>query len=444
MEGTGKNNSTENTLDIDSLMSEAEDGDEEACRTLGDYYFDKKDYKEALEWYFKPADNSEYYYAFDDEMCKKHAICYQMLGNDTEAYEWWDKALDWCITVKNSEEPEIMYQLAQCYLNGKGTEKDIDKGMYYLDQAADQNFVPAVFELSDRYFSGDGVEQDPVKGLKLLKDGLRWGPGTFQDKYNEASAKLRKMTDEEFQFGMQYLKGEGVDKNLRKALEHFSRAEEWELDPAARDKLSEIIVNTRFKIKKEENLDRKRRLRDASVSEIIAEADSCLEENPYFAAELYMMAAEKGDIDAIEAAASAFEQALEFTLADEWYQKAYEYGSGSAAFWLGRHKLDVAKYFGSRPDWEKITGYYRFAAEQGNADAMHALGEYYHNEVKDDQKALYWLKKGNALAGREESGRLIREIEKKQADAEKKKEAEKPAVRQKKKNNAAVSREVCK
>ncbi len=421
MEEAEKKNQTENTLDLASLMEAAEDADEEAGETLGNYYFEKKDYEEAVKWYLKSD-----YYSDGSENRLQIARCYEFLGNYEEAFDWWSDAS----LYDSSGEPE--YRLALCYLNGKGVEKDTEQGIRYLFDAADEFYAPAVFDLAERYFTGDGVDQDPKEALKLLQDCCQIDEEVFGEKYREAEERLFRMKEEELQLGKRYLHGDGVERDLKKAIEHLSRAEEWELDPVRQDDLLDLIVETQLDLEEEEIQSVRIRLRDADITEILVEADSFRKENPRVAAKIYVMAAEKGSDIAVEKAAAAYEAGRDVSEALKWYQKAYEKGSGSAALWLGRHYLNYASDHEKPIPWDQVAAYYQFAAEKGVPEGMHALGAYYHDRVHDEEKALYWLKKGNVLAANKNSETLIRVIERKLEDNAKKKEKKTEAEKEEK------------
>ena len=55
----------------------------------------------------------------------------------------------------------------QC-LRGKGVEQDYDKGARWLEKAARQGNVDAIYNLGICYMYGRGVEEDPVSARKLL------------------------------------------------------------------------------------------------------------------------------------------------------------------------------------------------------------------------------------------------------------------------------------
>ena len=97
--------------------------------------------------------------------------------------------------------PSAQYMLSIFYYLGKGTEKNIEEGKYWLQQSADNAYPQALyilslenrdqendkdayhnfhaaaqlwhakaqFELSAFYFNGHGVEKDPTQGIFWLK-----------------------------------------------------------------------------------------------------------------------------------------------------------------------------------------------------------------------------------------------------------------------------------
>ncbi|EXX76558.1 uncharacterized protein OCT59_029197 [Rhizophagus irregularis] len=52
-----------------------------------------------------------------------------------------------------------MYHLAnECYNNGKGTEKNLEKALYWYQKAAESGYTDAMFNLAVCYIKGKGTE----------------------------------------------------------------------------------------------------------------------------------------------------------------------------------------------------------------------------------------------------------------------------------------------
>lgn len=66
-----------------------------------------------------------------------------------------------------NEYPEAAYDLYACYDEGKITERDVRKAVYWLRVAAREDYFPAETELALRYESGDGVARNMQKAHRL-------------------------------------------------------------------------------------------------------------------------------------------------------------------------------------------------------------------------------------------------------------------------------------
>ena len=62
--------------------------------------------------------------------------------------------------------PHHKYLLALAYLNGVDVEKDVDRAVKLLTEAADESYIPAAEKLRGMYSSGEGVEIDYSKACE--------------------------------------------------------------------------------------------------------------------------------------------------------------------------------------------------------------------------------------------------------------------------------------
>jgi TPR repeat protein len=65
--------------------------------------------------------------------------------------------------------------LAVLYLNGIGTERNIEQGIKWIRQAADDGDANAKMRLGSAYIEGIGVPADKEKGLALLREAAALG-----------------------------------------------------------------------------------------------------------------------------------------------------------------------------------------------------------------------------------------------------------------------------
>lgn len=64
------------------------------------------------------------------------------------------KALQWYREAARQDHPEALCALGRLYLDGKGTSRDPDAGIEYLQRSSDLGHRPASLELADRYYLG--------------------------------------------------------------------------------------------------------------------------------------------------------------------------------------------------------------------------------------------------------------------------------------------------
>jgi len=105
------------------------------------------------------------------------------------------------------------YNLAITYLTGENfVAKDIEKAFYWFNKAAEQGDAQAQFNLGIMYLNGDGVEKDINKAIELFKKAEKGG---------EEKAKKLLATAEEMKVEEERAKKERIEKeeNERKEKE---------------------------------------------------------------------------------------------------------------------------------------------------------------------------------------------------------------------------------
>lgn len=83
----------------------------------------------------------------------------------------------------NNGEVWAMNNLANCYADGEGVERDLDKAVFWYKKGVENGSEVAMYNLSFYYKRGDVVEQSYEKALELLKRSARLN-------YSYASKKL--------------------------------------------------------------------------------------------------------------------------------------------------------------------------------------------------------------------------------------------------------------
>jgi serine/threonine protein kinase/TPR repeat protein len=108
-------------------------------------------------------------------------------GTPAESYHWYLKAAE-------EGNPEAMYEVGLRIAKGipSVVEKDLQGAVYYLKQAAEKNYLPAINALGECYLRGKGVPQDEAKGLKLLRQAAA---AKDPSAMNNAAAYLARIND---------------------------------------------------------------------------------------------------------------------------------------------------------------------------------------------------------------------------------------------------------
>ena len=116
---------------------------------------------------------------------------------------------DEIIAKANQGVPFYQFTLGKCYLYGRGTNKNYEEAVKWLEKAIAQNNSGAFNSMGFCYYYGYGVKQS----------------------YDEAVKYFQKAADcgEEYAYlnlGACYLQGHGVNKDVNKANELFRMAEQ--------------------------------------------------------------------------------------------------------------------------------------------------------------------------------------------------------------------------
>jgi TPR repeat protein len=144
---------------------------------------------------------------------------------------------------------ECQYAVANLYMGGVGTTKNLQKAFTYYKLAADKNHVNAIVELAMRYFKGEGIEKNDKKAFELFTKatdmGSDWayinlaimhyfGKGTPQnysvaykilEQYAESTAYADiSMYVAFYYLGRMYYFGQGVSVDYKRAADLFAKS----------------------------------------------------------------------------------------------------------------------------------------------------------------------------------------------------------------------------
>ena len=281
--------------------------------------------------------------------------------------------------------------LGSCYYFGNGTEKDYVQAAVWYRKAAEKGFAKAQYNLGTCYCHGHGVAQDDSMAVQLyqkaagqgyakaqntLGNCYYYGRGVAQD-FSMAVHWYQKAAEQgyanaQYNLGNCYYHGQGVAQDFSMAVHWYQKAAELG-DAYAQDNLGTCYYNGQ------------------GVAQDYSKA-----------VHWYKKAAEQGDAGAQNILAFCYENgqgvAQDYSMAVHWYQKAAELGDAYA-----QDNLGTCYYNGQgvAQDYSKAVHWYKKAAEQGHADAQYNLAFCYrwgYGVDEDLSQAAYWYQKAAELS----------------------------------------------
>ena len=119
------------------------------------------------------------------------------------------KISDEIISKANQGSPFYQFVLGKCYLYGRGTNKNYEEAVKWLEKSASQKNPGALNSLGICYYNGFGVRQDFEKAVEYFKSSSDYG---------DSWAFLN--------LAVCYEKGKGVKKDLKESQILFTQAEQ--------------------------------------------------------------------------------------------------------------------------------------------------------------------------------------------------------------------------
>lgn len=117
------------------------------------------------------------------------------------------EAVEWHQEVASKGWAPAQYNLACCYANGNGIQRDMSEAAKWFGEAAKQGHPEAQCRLGFCYDVGDGVKQDK-------KEAVYW--------YRKSAAQGENHA--QFNLGCCYEDGDGVKKDKLKAAKYFYKS----------------------------------------------------------------------------------------------------------------------------------------------------------------------------------------------------------------------------
>ena len=259
------------------------------------------------------------------------------------------------------------YDWAKACMDKNGENYNPEFAVKLFTEAANGGITVAKYKLGKMFLNGDGVEKDIPKAIEWLK---------------QAAAEESEFA--EYALGRLYLKGEEVEKDI-------VAAEEYLLKAANRgNKYAAYLLGKEYLYV--ENFDKNTQ---KAVEYLELAAEKGFESAEYVLGKLYLQGEEVGK-DAANA--------------EKYLLKAAEHGNKFAEYILGKEYLRGENF---PKDVQKAIEYLKRAAEKGFDFAEYELGKIYlfGNDIpKDTETALEYLKSA-AASGNEYAQALLMQRE---------------------------------
>ena len=114
--------------------------------------------------------------------------------------------------------------LGRCYQNGEGVEKDLKKAVQYYTLAANQEHANARCNLGRCYQNGKGVEKDLQKAVEYYTLAANQEDAETQNRAICENGEGVGNADAQCNLGRCYESGQGVEKDLKKAVQYYKLA----------------------------------------------------------------------------------------------------------------------------------------------------------------------------------------------------------------------------
>jgi len=318
------------------FLLEYEQGNQGLSELIAQYYWQQKNYEQAVKWHKRCVDIDSY--------CSFHLGLAYARGYGVNQDD--KTAMAWYLRSATDGNVDSARNLAWLYEEGRGTAVNQAEAFKWMKIAAKKNYEYATVSLGRYYLYGIGTEKNPQEAIKLLSQF---------EKTNVTAA---------YHLGRLYYLGLGVDKNYDKSFRFFSS------DLLADHAASIYYLAEHYRYGRGVRQDKKQ------------------------AYELHGKSAEKGDPDA------QFEVAYmssrgEGVAKDErkafyWYTQAAENGNAAA-----QNNLALMYVNGTSTTKDLYRGFrlYKQAAEKGSAVAQSNLANAYElgqGTARNYQQAVYW------------------------------------------------------
>lgn len=301
--------------------------------------------------------------------------------------ELYKKGLEWAFWAFNQQSDLAAILIGMAYIDGVGVKKDYNQAFKYFSKANLNNIdhelpeykviLDSFYNLGEMFWLGNSVKKDATKAVQLLEK-------LDEQNYMPATGVLAQI----------YQKGQGVSKDLRKALKYGLRVEEAGVSEFSIE--NGYILGLNPEILKQTPVHYVERVKSDLHNLLTTDTD-----NSRAAFALYKLALQTQDDNItlpdlmrllIKAAASVSEAKAEL---DEVYRvlkrKELEANRGNAKTMLGLAYFYSLTGHDGEPEPVKAVSFARKAADCGEPQALMLLARFYGEGivlVQDRRKAL--------------------------------------------------------
>ena len=157
----------------------------------------------------------------------------QQAGNAEMAFQ------QYMVAARDYGRPEAQFEVARCYQNGTGVEKNEENAVVWYKKAAEQCDAEAQCALGECYYQARGVEKDDKEARRWYEAAATQGNVTAQYmtgrlyaelSYNVPAVKWytkaaeQECPEAQYELGVCYEAGDGVGKDEAKAAELYRKA----------------------------------------------------------------------------------------------------------------------------------------------------------------------------------------------------------------------------
>jgi tetratricopeptide (TPR) repeat protein len=168
-----------NDRSLAALRQKAEAGDVTAEFTLGTKYYSAGDYKEALAWFGKAAQQGN---------APAQINVGSLFANGMGVSVDYAQAVAWYTRAAEQGNPQGQTDAGFMLASGRGVSQDYKKAAEWFRKAAEQGYAPAEDYLGNMLANGWGVAKDPKQAVEWYQKAAAQGYGLAQSSLAEAYA----------------------------------------------------------------------------------------------------------------------------------------------------------------------------------------------------------------------------------------------------------------